>query len=520
MAFGLPQKTITQLKSVFKKYPEITQVKIYGSRATGQYRRGSDIDLAFFSRSGKDLSSNLLWELDDLPTPYLFDLVNYNTLDENPLKEEIDKYGTVLYRKNTVEHSAPLQRKLNLSSENNSNHIWQMKHLGKVCTFEYGKPLKKEDRRSGKYPVFGSNGIVDYHNKYLIKGPCIIVGRKGTAGEVTYSESKCFPIDTTFYVNLKSTSEYNMKYLYFMMKTLNLKKISTQSNVPGLNRNDVYKEVVPCPPLPEQKKIAGILSQIQKAIEIQDKLIKTTKELKQTTMKQLFTYGVRDKKTKQTEIGQIPEETLSYAQTKWLIVKLDDISKVSSGNSAPQDKSLFNKGKYPFCRTSDVGKIHISDNFKEVHDYLNDVGVKKLTLFKQGTILFPKSGVSTFLNHRVMLGIDSYVSNHLATIYPNQKKVIPKFLFNLLCLVDAKKLTNDHSYPSLKLSEIKKIKISLPPLLEQEKIADILTKIDQKIETHRKKRSSLEELFKTALHQLMTGKIRVHKLNINLEGNL
>ena len=116
MAFGLPQKTITQLKSVFEKYPEITQVKIYGSRAKGHYRRGSDIDLAFFSESEKDLSSTLSWELDDLPSPYLFDLVNYNTLNESPLKEEIDKYGKGFYNK-TTETSLSYSKKKSLHKQ-------------------------------------------------------------------------------------------------------------------------------------------------------------------------------------------------------------------------------------------------------------------------------------------------------------------------------------------------------------------------------------------------------------------
>ena len=75
--------------------------------------------------------------------------------------------------------------------------------LGKICTFEYGKPLKEIDRKGGEYPVYGSNGIVGYHNEYLVKGPFIIVGRKGTAGAVVYSEKSGFPIDTTFYIQLK-----------------------------------------------------------------------------------------------------------------------------------------------------------------------------------------------------------------------------------------------------------------------------------------------------------------------------
>ncbi len=172
--------------------------------------------------------------------------------------------------------------------------------------------------------------------------------------------------------------------------------------------------------------------------------------------------------------GDRYRETVDYTKVKWPIVKLGEIAEVSSGNSAPQGKKFFINGKYPFCRTSDVGKVHISDNFKEIADYLNEEGIKGLRLFKKGTILFPKSGASTFLNHRVMLGIDSYVSSHLATIYANSNKILSKFLFYLLCFVDAKSLTNNQNYPSLKLSDIKNIQIPLPPLeVQREIVAEI-----------------------------------------------
>ena len=99
MPFGLAQKTIKQLNSVFQKYPEIKKVKIYGSRARGDYKKSSDIDLAVFAESKEDLSSRLSWELDELPTPYLFDVVNYNALNKKPLQKEIDQQGVILYIK-------------------------------------------------------------------------------------------------------------------------------------------------------------------------------------------------------------------------------------------------------------------------------------------------------------------------------------------------------------------------------------------------------------------------------------
>ena len=99
MLFGLNQKTIDQLNSVFQKYSQIKQVKIYGSRVREDYRKGSDIDFVFFTDESKeDLSPRLSWELDELSTPYLFDVVNYTLLNAS-LKKEIDQYGKVFYTK-------------------------------------------------------------------------------------------------------------------------------------------------------------------------------------------------------------------------------------------------------------------------------------------------------------------------------------------------------------------------------------------------------------------------------------
>jgi type I restriction enzyme M protein len=78
--------------------------------------------------------------------------------------------------------------------------VFPLKQFEEVCTLEYGSSLPKEKRVEGQYPVVGSNGITGYHNNYLVEGPTIVVGRKGSAGEVTLIEQNCFPIDTTYYV--------------------------------------------------------------------------------------------------------------------------------------------------------------------------------------------------------------------------------------------------------------------------------------------------------------------------------
>lgn len=159
--------------------------------------------------------------------------------------------------------------------------------------------------------------------------------------------------------------------------------------------------------------------------------------------------------------------------TTYKTVKLSDIATITSGNAAPQDSSLFG-GVYPFFRTSDVGAVHRSNNLIMSQDYLNDEGIKNLNLFPKGTILFPKSGASTFLNHRAVLGIDGYVSSHLAAIIPNTNRVNELYLYYLLTSIDAKDLTIDQAYPSLKLSQISSIRIPLPSIDVQKSIVSEL----------------------------------------------
>lgn len=125
---------------------------------------------------------------------------------------------------------------------------WRVGKLGEVCEFAYGKGLKAEERIKGNYPVVGSGGIVGSHNKCLVKGPGIVVGRKGTIGEITWIHQDFFPIDTTFYINDLIESKL-LFFHYFLLKMQDFKKIGSDSAVPGLNRNMAYDTPVIIPPL-------------------------------------------------------------------------------------------------------------------------------------------------------------------------------------------------------------------------------------------------------------------------------
>ena len=99
MEFGLNQETIDKINSVFEKHSEIEKVIIYGSRAKGNYKSGSDIDFTLIGNDLNDLVETLDSEIDDLNTPYLFDISIFGKLNSPSLKEHINRVGKVFYKK-------------------------------------------------------------------------------------------------------------------------------------------------------------------------------------------------------------------------------------------------------------------------------------------------------------------------------------------------------------------------------------------------------------------------------------
>ncbi len=124
---------------------------------------------------------------------------------------------------------------------------WRVSTIGELCEFAYGKSLKEELRRSGLIPVYGSNGQVGWHDEALVKGPGIVIGRKGNPGIVTWVPTDFFSIDTTFYVVPKGKCR-SLYFLFYTLRTHNLAALGADSAVPGLNRNMAYMSEQTLPP--------------------------------------------------------------------------------------------------------------------------------------------------------------------------------------------------------------------------------------------------------------------------------
>lgn len=138
---------------------------------------------------------------------------------------------------------------------------WPLVRLGDVCEFKYGKSLPASQRDGGDSPVYGSNGIVGYHSNSISVGPTIVIGRKGSFGEVSFSPVSCWPIDTTYYIDGTATSA-DLNWLRYRVDALGLTGLNRAAAVPGLNREDAYRQAFLLPPLDQQRNIASLLGTI------------------------------------------------------------------------------------------------------------------------------------------------------------------------------------------------------------------------------------------------------------------
>jgi len=169
---------------------------------------------------------------------------------------------------------------------------WEVKPLGQVIELAYGKPLKAEDRKSGPFRVYGSNGPVGWHDEKLVSGPGIVVGRKGNPGVVTWAPGDFFPIDTTFYV-LPIGDCRSLYFLYYALSNHSLANLSADSAVPGLNRNHAYMSEQVIPPESVLEVFDSRISPIFAAIHANEQQSRTLATLRDTLLPKLLSGELR-----------------------------------------------------------------------------------------------------------------------------------------------------------------------------------------------------------------------------------
>ena len=321
---------------------------------------------------------------------------------------------------------------------------WRTANFGDVASLRYGKSLSAGERKGGVVPVLGSNGVIGYHDESLVSGPGIVVGRKGSAGAVTWIGSDFWPIDTTYYVDRRG--EVSMRWLYYAMSMLRLEKLS-EGPVPGLNRRSVAKLPLRLPPLYEQRKIATILSSVDNAIEKARRMSDQTQVVKRGLMQRLLT-----------------------PQKGWRSVRLGEVADQRTTKHLP---TLNNTLPY-------VALEHLAQGTPTVLGMAQaNVASSAKTVFEQGDILFGK--LRPNLRKAALAPFDGVCSTDIIPIYSGND-LDERFLVQLVHWQPfrhhATATSSGTKMPRTSWKQLKRFAFRLPPLHEQGKIGAVLSSVD------------------------------------------
>jgi type I restriction enzyme, S subunit len=359
--------------------------------------------------------------------------------------------------------------------------------LGDICQFNYGRSLPASEREAGDTKVYGSNGPVGTHVEALLSGPAIVVGRKGSYGEVHYCEGSLWPIDTTYYIDANST-ECNLRWLHYLLKFLPLTTLNKSAAVPGLNREDAYRLPVLVPTIAEQRRIALVLDKADALCCSRKRSIRLFETLTQSLFLEMFGDPAHNPKNwERGHIGDLVEGT-QYG---------------TSGKAGEV-------GEYPILRMGNItadGRM-IFEDIKYI-----DLDVKHVDRFtvRRGDILFNRTNSAELVGKTSVFDSDKRFAFAGYLVRARAKKGIsPYYISGYLNSPHGKAILRGMAksivgMANINAKEMQSIPILIPDSQTQEVYARRLSSIEMQRREHGQNLTLLQELFSSLEHSAFAG---------------
>jgi type I restriction enzyme S subunit len=318
-------------------------------------------------------------------------------------------------------------------------------------------------------------------------------------------------VSTAFCVLRANPVQADPYFIYYWLLTDGfidrMANLQRGASYPAVSDGDVLKQEIAVPSLPEQRAIAAVLSEIQAAVEAQEKIVATLKELKAATTAKLYRKGLRGEPLKQTEIGKIPES--------WEVMRLGEVTSIERGKFAhrPRNEPRFYGGAIPFIQTGDVAKSN--GRIRTYSQTLNEEGLAISRLFPKGTIVLT---IAANIADTAILEFDSAFPDSLVGITPDGTMDAAFLEYYLRTQkADMDRLAPKGTQKNININFLKPWPTPRPSIEEQQEIAHTLRCLDDKLEMASARRDTLKSLFSSMLHLLMTGQVRVTPKMITLQ---
>lgn len=357
--------------------------------------------------------------------------------------------------------------------------------LGDLFELKYGKSLRKDTRNEGDVPVFGSNGQVDFHSESLVDQPTIIVGRKGSIGEVHLVKTPCWPIDTTYFVEPLGKHELDLDWLYRLLRTLRLQELNRSAAVPGLNRDDVYRIPILLPSLDDQIRIAYLLDKVEGLIAQRKQHLQQLDDLLKSVFLEMFGDPVRN------EMG-------------WDVVPFNKVGQFISGGTPSKSRDDYWCGTFPWVSPKDMKVTKIDD----AEDHISEAVFEETSLKRiaPGHLLIVVRGM--ILAHSFPVAINTVE----IAINQDMKAINPfsgiSVIYLQSCLVSLKRqimkliTTAGHGTRKFESIAMQKLLIPKPPEPLQNQFADIVEKVEGIKSRYQQCLIDLENLYNTLSQQV------------------
>ena len=366
-------------------------------------------------------------------------------------------------------------------------HGWEIKKLGEICDIICGQDYKSIKDDDGKYPIYGTGGIMGYASQYRCPANSVIIGRKGNINNPIYVETEFWNVDTAFGVVPKSEIIHS-KFFYLFCKDYDFTKHDVSVTIPSLRRTDIIKIDVPVPPIAEQEKIVAELDCLSGIIEKKKQQLKEYDALAQSIFYEMFGDPVENEKGWETEKLSNKAEISSskrifaseYTENGVPFYRGKEVTEKSKGN--PISVELFiSKERYEEIK-SNYGIPVIGDILVTAVGTIGNIWVvdsDEEFYFKDGNVLWLK-------------------------IRDNTNPIYFKFILTILIDEYKEMMANGCAYSALTIANLKEMPTCVTPLALQQQFASKIEAIEKQKAIIKKSIEEVETLFNSRMDYYFT----------------
>ncbi|MBI4909984.1 MAG: restriction endonuclease subunit S [Acidobacteria bacterium] len=367
--------------------------------------------------------------------------------------------------------------------------LWDSEELGNFISLQRGHDLTWRDRREGEIPVMGSAGLNGWHNKALVKGPGVILGRSGASfGKAHYCEVDFWPHNTALYVT--DFRGNDPLFVFYFLSALDFSRHNSGGAQQSLNRNFIASVPIKVPRPAEQRAIAAALSDVDAMLGGLDRLIAKKRDLKQAAMQQLLTGQTR----------------LPGFHGEWDAVEFGDVACIRNAKVVASSTPVG---------TQCVELESIDHGNGRVRATTDATGVTAKYSFRTGDVLFGR--LRAYLRKYWLATFDGVCSTEIWPLISRDGRLCSGFLHLLVqtnSFVNAAGVSYGTHMPRSDWSVLEKLSIILPPTTEQVAIAAVLSDMDAELAALEARREKTRALKQGMMRELLTGRTRLIPIGV------